>query len=234
MYEISIRKRRKRAILNAENQQVSKAVYTNNLYQMENLFKTGGIKREIIDHFIFYVESVEMLKLFLRFGGDMHKLGPPGFPHPITLLLFQSGGLGGEKITARVKLVKFLIKEGVDVNGAYSDGVTPFFYCAQYGHSKLCKMLVERGADPHVTRSTDGATALHMAAQNGNFDVCRYLVEDCGLDVNALTTDVFPKTPLYTAAGNGYMELCKYLLGKGAKVDKGTRPLIVAAQVFQV
>jgi hypothetical protein len=67
---------RKREIVDAENKQVCDAVHTNNVYHMEKLFKTSGIKQDIIDHFIFYVGSVEMLKLFLRYGGDMHKLGP--------------------------------------------------------------------------------------------------------------------------------------------------------------
>jgi hypothetical protein len=62
---------RKREIVNTENKQVCDAVKKDNVNQMEKLFKTSGIKQEIIDHYIFCVGSVEMLKLFLRFGGDM-------------------------------------------------------------------------------------------------------------------------------------------------------------------
>ncbi len=91
-------------------------------------------------------------------------------------------------------------------------------------------MLVDRGADPRVTRA-DGITALHMAAQNGRIDAVRYLIEDCGLDVNVLTTDARTASPLFLAAGGGNLEVCKYLLGNGAKIDAGTQPLLFAAQV---
>jgi hypothetical protein len=83
-------------------------VNSNHVYQMEKLFKTSGIEQEIIDHFIFYVESVEMLKLFLRYGGDMHKLGPPRSPDPVSLLVFNSSGLDEGKDSSRVKLVKVI------------------------------------------------------------------------------------------------------------------------------
>ena len=124
-------------------------------------------------------------------------------------------------------MVEFLIKEGVDVNADDSEGE---MYCAQNGNPELCEMLVDRGADPRVNRA-DGVTALHMAAQNGRIDVCNYLVEDCGLDVNVIASDDYPATPLCLAAGKGYLEVCKYLLSKGAQVDAGIQPLLVAAQV---
>jgi ankyrin repeat protein len=82
-----------------------------------------------------------------------------------------------------------------------------------------------------VKRKKDGVTALHMAAHNGKIDVCRYLVEDCGLDVNAMTTDI-PRTPLFLAAVGGHLEVCKYIIGKTAKVDEGEQPLFSAAQVY--
>ncbi len=118
-----------------------------------------------------------------------------------------------DRNSARARLVEFLIKEGVEVNAAEYDGASSFWFCASCGQEKLCKMLVDRGADPRVS-TTNGATALHIAAQNGRIDVVRYLVEDCGLDVNALTTDVCPKTPLCLAAGKRQLEVCKFLLGK--------------------
>jgi ankyrin repeat protein len=57
-------------------------------------------------------------------------------------------------------------------------------------------------------------------------------VEDCGLDIEAMTSD--SHTPLYFAASYGEnLEVCKYLLEKGAKVNSGdTPPLLNAAQVL--
>jgi ankyrin repeat protein len=151
----------------------------------------------------------------------------------MTILLFQSNGLGGDQV-CWVKLVEFLIKEGVDVNSQSHGGETPFWCCAKCGPIKLLKMLVEQGANPNISRITDGATALHMAAQNGNIDICRYLVEECGLDVNAISSHEIQSqtTPLFDAAGDGQLDVCKYLIGKGALVDAGYQPLTSAAMVY--
>jgi ankyrin repeat protein len=56
-------------------------------------------------------------------------------------------------------------------------------------------------------------------------------VEDCGLDIEATTSDL--RTPLYLAAYGGNLDVCKYLLEKGANVDAGgIQPLIGAARVL--
>jgi ankyrin repeat protein len=47
-------------------------------------------------------------------------------------------------------IVEFLIKEGVIVNAADSDGCTSFWYCAENSQTELCKMLVKQEADPCV------------------------------------------------------------------------------------
>jgi ankyrin repeat protein len=79
----------------------------------------------------------------------------------------------------------------------------------------LCEVLVERGADPRISRNSDGATALHFAAKNGYTESCRYLVEVCSLDVNAMATSGLLErnhlSPLYQAAGDGLLGVCKYL-----------------------
>jgi ankyrin repeat protein len=96
----------------------------------------------------------------------------------------------------------------------------------------LCKFLVDRGADPSA-QINDGGISLHKAVQKNYFDVCRYLVEYCELDINAEYQDENsrPRTPLYEAALSGNIEVCRYLLGKGAKVDAGFQPILVAAEV---
>jgi ankyrin repeat protein len=204
---------------------------------MEKIFKTGGIKPEAIDHLIFYAGSVKMMKLFLRYGGDMHKLGPPLRPTPYTLLLDFTEDLVDYAADSRerrelVKLIEFLIEEGAYVNAVDELGTTSFMNCIMNGEAGLCKLLVERGADPTARRS-NGGTALHAAAQKGHVDVFRYLVEDCGLNIEAefIGKDSRPRTPLFLAAMNGNIEFCRCLLGKGAIVDAGLQPLMCAAEV---
>jgi ankyrin repeat protein len=135
-----------------------------------------------------------------------------------------------------VKLIGFLIEEGVDVNAPIEEGSTPFICCALYGEKELCKLLVERGANP-TTKEKDGGTALHAAAYNGYVDVCRYLVEDCGLDIDAefaecQDSSINQKTALFLAAHNDKIEVCRYLLEKGASVDAADQPLLIASQVI--
>jgi hypothetical protein len=230
---------RARDLLFKENKQAFDAVNNNNISKMEKIFKTGGIKQEAIDLLIFGVKKLEMLKLFLRYGGDMHKPGPPIHPTPIILLLDCTADLrkhASDSIERRdlVKLIEFLIQEGADVNAVDCFGFTPFMNCAIGGEKELCKLLVERGAVLSAIRN-DGGTGLHAAAEKGYMVVCRYLVEDCGLDIDAELQDdgLRQKTPLFFAALNGNIEVCRYLLEKGAKVDAGRQPLIAAAQVYR-
>jgi hypothetical protein len=101
---------------------------------------------------IFQVRSAEMMKLFLLHGGDMHKLGPAYCPHPFTLLSNYTSlirDIAADTIERRdlVKLIELLIEEGADVNAVDRVGDTPFMNCAKSGDVKLCKFLVERGAD---------------------------------------------------------------------------------------
>jgi hypothetical protein len=229
--------KRARDLLLKENKQAYDSIIINNVSTMEKIFKTGGVEQEAIDCLIFWATSVEMVKLFLRYDGDMHKLGPPFAPNPISLLFSCTAYLrkhAADSIERRdlVKLIKFLIEEGADVNAVDCLGFTPFINCATGGESELCKMLVDRGAVPSTERN-DGTTALHAAAQMGYIVVCRYLVEDCGLDINAECRDEKgrPRTPLCIAASNGNVDACRYLLEKGAKVDSGRQPLTAAAGV---
>jgi hypothetical protein len=180
-----------------------------------------------------------MLKLLLSCGGDIHRLGPTQDPHPTTLLLYYTVTLknlesGSRERRDSVKLVKFLIKEGADVNLMDNEGYSPFFICAGSGETSVCKLLVDRGADSSVSRK-DGGTALHAASQNGLVEACRYLVEECGLDINAelIYQQKWPVSPLGLAAQGGDLKVCEYLLKNGATVDAGYQPLILAVAVFK-
>jgi ankyrin repeat protein len=226
-----------RDLLIKGNKQAFDAAFSNDISKMEMLFKSGGIEQGAIDHLIFGARSVKMLRLFLRYGGDMHKLSPPYYPYPRTLLLNCTGDLrnyadDSSERRELVKLIEFLIEEGANVNAVEEHGNTPFINCASDGETELCKFLVERGADPSAKRY-NGWTALHDAAQFGIVTVFRYLVEDCGLgiDVEYRDENMNPRTPLFLAAWYGNMKACRYLLETGAKVNTGRQPLIVAAQV---
>jgi ankyrin repeat protein len=141
-----------------------------------------------------------MLNLFLRYGGDMRKPGPPGHPHPHTPLFEFTARLrpcevGTKERREMVKMIKFIIEEGDDVNAANDQGITPFMNCAGAKELNLLKFLVGRGVDPKATRK-DGTTALHMSAENGFIHICQYLVEECGLNIEATCVPVIIKFAL--------------------------------------
>jgi hypothetical protein len=77
---------RSRDLFLKENKQAAEAVFDNNISKMEYIFKTDGIKQEVIDTLFFEVMSLKMMKLFLQYGGDIHKHGPPLHPTPYNLL----------------------------------------------------------------------------------------------------------------------------------------------------
>jgi ankyrin repeat protein len=213
-----------------ENRQALDAVHNNNISKMENIFKTVDIKQEAIDYLLFSVNSVKMLKLFIRFGADIHKLGPADFPHPHSLLTVRATCLVDDSTNSTAKLIEFLIDNGADVNFKDESGRSAFWLCASDGQLKLCKLLVERGADTAVSRLEDEGTALHIASRYDQVDVCQYLIDVCGLNIDALTRAP-SQTPLCLAALAGKIKVCKYLLEKFANVDAGFQPLSAAAQV---
>jgi hypothetical protein len=90
------------------------------------------------------------MKLVLRYGGDMHKPGPPLHPTPFTLLLDSTADLRNcaiDSIERRdlVKLIEFLIEEGVDVNAVDHFGFTPFMNCAIGGARSCVNRLLSEG-----------------------------------------------------------------------------------------
>jgi hypothetical protein len=223
------------------NKKAYAAVEIDNVSKMKKIFKPGEIEQDAIDLFIFWVKSLDMLKLFIKYGGDIHEPGPPLFPNPIPLLLHFTDNLENTvdsfEIRELVKQIKFLIEEGVELDIGNDEGSTPFIMCAQNDEMMLCELLVERGADPTLKKK-DGGTALHSAAEKGCLKLIRYLVEDCGLEINAEYQDQFQpsscleRTTLSLAAQFGNIEICIYLLAKGARVDVGYQALMVASKVY--
>lgn len=115
------------------------------------------------------------------------------------------------------------------MNSTDKSGSSSLVNCMRSCDIELCKLYVERGADPKVKLKT-GATSLHDAP---NSAAARYLVNDCGLYIDACYTDELPRlrSPFSFAAAGGKEDVCKLLLELGANVDKGHQPLLVAAEV---
>ena len=143
-------------------------------------------------------------------------------------LLAEANDKNQELITAshggRLKEVKRLLGEGVDVNTRGKSGQTALVMAAMNGHANTVKLLLGNGADINATwpetfvPDIPGGTALMHAAKNGHIEVVRLLLDN-GADINA---NFFGSTALKYSAMNGHVEVVKFLLDKGADVAAGS------------
>lgn len=72
---------------------------------------------------------------------------------------------------------RLLTAEKVPVNCFDEDGMTPLQHAAYKGDYKLCKLLLDCGADVNLTRHTSEYSALTFAGLSGKVDVVSLLLE---------------------------------------------------------
>ena len=104
---------------------------------------------------------------------------------------------------------------------AYShDGFTPLHLAAFFGHERLARLFLDRGADVNARSKNEtfarDNTPLHAAAANRQVDVAALLLER-GADVNVRDGHGF--TPLALAANSRSDLLMLMLLERGARSD---------------
>jgi len=115
-----------------------------------------------------------------------------------------------------------------DVSWVDMTGMTPFIRAAEAGDIQVMRLLLEHGADPHIT-TFEGTTAL-MAAAGVNWTVAQTYTEtdttsleavklcmSLGLDVNA--TNSMGLTALLGAANRGFNDMIRLLANSGARLD---------------
>jgi len=129
-----------------------------------------------------------------------------------------------------LEVVKFLLKEGADVNLGDKDGVTAFMEACVVGHNKVVDALLEAGA--HVdTVAKSGVTALWLASSEGQLETIKKLLEN---GANASDTRNSGASALMAAAMGGYVEVLRVLLQHGADAaatdDDGLTPLMSASE----
>jgi len=117
--------------------------------------------------------------------------------------------------TGNIKLVSFLLKNGVEVD-AREDSFykTALHRAAISGYKDIAELLLANGASPDA-RDSFVNSALHYAAEKGNKEIFELLVA-AGADVNAENT--YGETPLRYAAYADNKDIVKLLLQKGATI----------------
>ncbi|MHB9024919.1 MAG: SUMF1/EgtB/PvdO family nonheme iron enzyme [Armatimonadota bacterium] len=94
-------------------------------------------------------------------------------------------------------------------------GGTPLMWAAVAGRDAVIKVLLSRGANPHLADPKFGRTALHSAAIAGSTaSVAVLLAGGSRLEAK----DLEGNTPLHCAAGAGQQATAELLLAKGAKL----------------
>jgi ankyrin repeat protein len=128
----------------------------------------------------------------------------------------------------QLKIVKFLVERGVDVDARSVEGVTPLMYASQNGYLEIMEYLIRMGADVNAT-PYNNVTPLIGAVRTGHFEATELLLE-AGAKVDA--KDELGLTSLMHASAYDYPEIADLLIGKGANLEAGdwfgTRPLMMA------
>lgn len=127
------------------------------------------------------------------------------------------------------QMILLLLKAGANINARTDYGSTPLIMSLQvYVHSNNAKILLENGADVHLTNEYNGYTPLHSAAE-GRFEIVKMLLER-GANPNPVGKD--GNTPLMSAVSGRHLEIVDLLIASGADVNlrnnKGKTALQIA------
>lgn len=111
--------------------------------------------------------------------------------------------------------VDSLISEGIDINIAANEGVTPLMYAAQQGNLYFIRKLLQAGANVNQIPNNK-VTALQSAIIAGNKEVTKLLIEN-GANFN--TRDQWGNTPVLNASQNNDSEMVALLIGSESGVN---------------
>ena len=112
--------------------------------------------------------------------------------------------------------VKFLLGQGLQVNGRDARGYTALHAAAYTGRLDIVQLLVENGADINDQNNDTRLSVLHAAAQTNNLAEAAYLLANgARLDV----ADDGGFTPIMRATLKSYPEMVRLLRSYGGKCE---------------
>ena len=150
------------------------------------------------------------------------------------------GGLFGTPLHSasfegHLQVVRYLLRQGVDVNIRDSTGDTPLLVASWKGHLDVVQFLLEHGADVNLLDDEHNAP-LTLAAHRGNVNVVRLLLEH---NAEANPHDVNGHTPLHHVMRGEHFnakrpQIVRLLLKHGANPNardhKLRTPLLLASK----
>ena len=137
-----------------------------------------------------------------------------------------------------VERLRALLEAGADPNGTVQEMGSPrsllfnaIGVACFYQRKEAALLLLEYGADPHVTQGPAGMTMIHTAAIAGVPEIVTGLL-DRGASVGA--RDGWGQTPLHCATRSGEPSMMELLLRAGADINardnRGRTPLDIARE----
>ncbi|XP_053172915.1 ankyrin repeat and SAM domain-containing protein 1A-like isoform X2 [Scomber japonicus] len=104
------------------------------------------------------------------------------------------------------------------INSKNNDNETPLHCAAQYGHSRVVRLLLEELTDPTM-RNNKFETPLDLAALYGRLEVVKLLLS---AHPNLLSCNTKKHTPLHLASRNGHLSVVEVLLDSGMDINYET------------
>jgi len=128
-----------------------------------------------------------------------------------------------------------LIAGKADVNRLGVRGLTPLMMAGQNGHVKICKALIDEGANVDARSDKPGITALIDASDRGQVEVVKLLLESGVKEIDA--ADDYGYTSVACAVSSGHLSILKFLIEHKADVNKadkkGRTPLTKAIKKIE-
>ncbi len=138
--------------------------------------------------------------------------------------------LSNAVLATDVERIKFLTKNGADINARDAQGYAPIHTAARNRHPELIAALADLGANLNAPDG-DGMTPLIHAAMRNHVPSVKML-QSRGADIEKPGTQGYP--PLALAIAENKFEVAKALMEAGAAIDSpsgpdGLTPLMVAS-----
>ena len=104
--------------------------------------------------------------------------------------------------------VEFLLDHEANPNLFDGEKYTPLYHSSRFGYHKICKLLIDKGAEIDSKNRSDNSTPLMAASEFGCLDTCKFLIDN-GADIEAKSKNGM--NPLILASKKGRKDIVEYL-----------------------